>query len=404
MSRETIVILGAGQAGGRMAEAIRAQGIDARVILLGEEAEPPYERPPLSKEVLAGTAAEESTFLGKGAAHWSALDVELLPGTRAAALDRAARAVTVEGAAAPIRYDRLVFATGSRARRLPTLEARAAIPVLALRTLADARALRATLGPGRTLLLVGGGVIGLEVAASAVTLGTRAVLAEATPRILARCAPDVFGQRLLDLHRDKGVEIRLGTTVASLEGSVATLSDGTRIEADAVLVGIGAIANDELAAAAGLDCADGILVDAHGRTADPAVTAVGEVARHPLPRFGITLRQESWRHAEQHPRAVAAALKDPAAPGYDEVPGFWSDQHGERLLIEGLPGRATREIIRDGAKPVGFYVDDHGALIGAATLGDSRAMAVARRMIAAGARPDPAKLADPTIDLRQLLR
>lgn len=399
MRTGTVAILGAGQAGARAAEALRRSGSEARILLLGEEAAYPHERPPLSKEVLLGTPP---AAIGGGAAHWRSLDVEFLPGLRIEAIERASRRLHPAGGGAPIGYDHLVIATGSRARHLPALTG-AALPVLTLRTQADAAALREVLVPGRTLLLVGGGVIGLEVAASAAALGVRAVVAEGGPRLMGRCAPDVLGDRLLALHRARGVEVHLNASLERLEGRVGLLSSGARVEADAVLLGIGARANDELAAAAGLDVADGILVDARGRTADPAIHAVGEVARHPLPRFGVTLRQESWRHAEQHPRAVMAAALDAAAGEYDEVPGFWSDQHGERLLVEGLPGRGGRTVLRDGARPVTFHLDADGVLVGAATLSDSRAMAVARRLIGARARPDAARLADPGTELRALL-
>ena len=405
MSRETVVILGAGQAGARVAEALRADGCGARVMLVGEEDAPPYERPPLSKDALTGE--DPPPAIGGGEAHWRGLDVELVPGTRIVALDRAAKALRTACQPA-IHYDRLVIATGSRARVLEF--PRASVPVLTLRTVKDSRALREALAPGRTVLLAGGGVIGLEAAASAVARGCRAVVAEAGPWLMGRCAPSPLGERLLALHRARGVEVLLGAAVRDVEGRVATLSNGTRVEADVVLVGIGAVPNDELAAEAGLAARDGVIVDGHGRTDDPAIFAVGEVARHPLPRFGIeAFRQESWRHAEMHPRAVARAMLDAAAPAYDDVPGFWSDQHGERLMVEGLPGRGVTEVLRGGdtARPVTFHLDAEGRVVGAATLGDSRAMAVARRLI--GARPDVARLdvarlADAGTDLRGLLK
>ncbi|WP_270933648.1 NAD(P)/FAD-dependent oxidoreductase [Falsiroseomonas oryzae] len=402
--RRTVVIIGAGQAGGRMAEALRQRGSDARILLVGDEPEPPYERPPLSKEVLADASAEVAARLGGGEPHWRSLDVELMTGLRATGLDRAARRVVLSDGGA-LGYDTLVLATGSRARQLALPGT--TVPVLALRSLADARALRGHLGPGRTVLLLGGGVIGLEVAASATARGASAVVVEAAPRLMSRCASPFFADRLLAMHRARGVAVHLGARLARVEGRVATLSDGTRVEADLVLVGIGAVANDEVAAASGLPTRDGILVDGHGRTADPSVLAVGEVARHPLARFGIAdIRQESWRHADSHPRAVAAALLGATAAAYDEVPGFWSDQHGERFLVEGLPGRGQHEVLRDadGPRPVAFHLDAEGAVVGAATLGDTRAMAVARRLIAARARPDPARLADAGADLRALLR
>lgn len=399
-----IVIIGGGQAGGRFAEALRRGGSDARITLLAEEPHAPYERPPLSKDVLAGKAAPETTRIP---VDWAALDIDILEGVRAEAIDRHAKCIQPSEAAAPIPYDTLVIATGARPRRLAALTD-PDLPVFALRSLADAAALRAILTPGRRILLVGGGVIGLEVAATAAALGAHPVVVEMAPRLMPRGCPPAMADRLLALHRDRGVEVHLGTGVIAVDwsgaGILATLGNGERIEADGIVLGIGAAPDDGLAAAAGLRTQDGILVDGHARSLDdPDVLAIGDVARHPLPRFGLTLRQESWRHAEAQARHAAAALIDPALPDYDEVPGFWSDQHGTRLLVEGLPGEG-REILRASATESSWHIAEDGRLVGAATIGDSKAMAVARRLIAAGARPDPARLADPATDLRALLR
>jgi 3-phenylpropionate/trans-cinnamate dioxygenase ferredoxin reductase component len=401
---ENVLILGAGQAGGRFAETLRERGFGGEIVLAGEEAEPPYERPPLSKEILAGTMPESGALLHGGAAFWAERGVTFRGGMRAVAIDRAAKhALFASGEALP--YDTLVLATGCTARRLPAL---AGAPSFALRDLGDARALRARLTPGATLLCIGGGVIGLEVAATARGLGCRAIVVEAGPRLMGRSAPPVFAEALLALHRARGVELHLGRTLAEMREEAgklhATLDDGTRIAADVAVEGIGATPNESLAREAGLEVRDGIFVDARGRTSDPAILAVGDVARHPLARFGITLRQETWRHADNHPRAVAAALLDASAPDYDDVPGFWSDQHGTRLMIEGIcEGEMVLRGDPHAERFSAFWLQD-GALRGAGTLGDSRAMAVARRLIAAGVRPDPSLLADPAKELRALLR
>jgi 3-phenylpropionate/trans-cinnamate dioxygenase ferredoxin reductase subunit len=400
-----VVIVGGGQAGGRFAEALRRAGSDARITLLAEEPLAPYERPPLSKAVLAGTATPESTALP---VDWAALGIDVLTGTRAMAIDRAAQRLQVQGSAAALEWDVLVLATGARARRL---DLPADVPALTLRSLADAAALRPRLTQGTRLLLLGGGVIGLEVAAAAAALGVAVTVVEAAPRLMPRGCPEFLAGRLLALHRARGVTVHLAARLERLErhraGLLATLADGTRIEADLLLLGIGAVPNEALAAQAGLATQDGILVDARGRCIDdPRILAIGDVARHPLPRFGITLRQESWRHAEAHARAAAAALLDASAPDYDDVPGFWSDQHGARLLVEGLPMQGATTLLRgaQGERPISFHLDGDGRLLGAATLGDSRAMAVARRLIAAGARPDPALLTDEKADLRAALQ
>lgn len=395
-----IVVVGGGQAAGRFAEALRANGYDGRLTLLAAEPHAPYERPPLSKGVLAGQDAPETTALP---VDWAALRIDVLQGARATAIDRAAQRVTLaDGTALP--WDRLVLATGSRAR---TLELD--VPAFTLRTLADAAVLRARLTPGTRLLLLGGGVIGLEVAATAAALGVQATVVEAAPRLMPRGCPAALAAELLALHRARGVQVLLGAQVDRIArdgaGLVATLADGTRVAADLLVLGIGAVPEDGLAAEAGLDVQDGVLVDGLARSVTQAeILAIGDVARHPLPRFGITLRQESWRHAEAQARAAAAGLLHADAAPYDDVPGFWSDQHGARLLVEGLPALGTTTVMREGEKPATFHLDATGRLVGAATLGDNRAMAVARRLIAAAARPDPALLADAARDLRGALK
>jgi 3-phenylpropionate/trans-cinnamate dioxygenase ferredoxin reductase subunit len=399
-----VLILGAGQAGGRFAETLRERGFAGEIVLAGEEAEPPYERPPLSKEILAGTMPESGALLQGGAAFWAERDVAFRGDMRAVAIERDERRVRfANGEALP--YDVLVLATGCTARRLPSL---AGALAFALRSLADARALRERLVPGATLACIGGGVIGLEVAATATALGCRVVVIEAGPRLMGRSAPPVFAEALRALHEARGVGLRLGRSLSGVTAGAAgvtlRLDDGETIEADVLVEGIGARPNDGLAREAGLAVQDGILVDGRGRTSDPAILAVGDVARHPLPRFGVTLRQETWRHADNHPRAVAAALLDPDAPAYDDVPGFWSDQHGMRLMIEGMcEGEAVLRGDPASGRFSAFWLQD-GVVRGAGTLGDSRAMAVARRLIAAGARPDPALLADPAKDLRAALK
>jgi 3-phenylpropionate/trans-cinnamate dioxygenase ferredoxin reductase subunit len=395
-----VVVVGGGQAAGRFAEALRAGGYDGRITLLADEPHTPYERPPLSKGVLSGQDAPETTALP---VDWAALRIDVRQGARAVAIDRHAQRVTLEdGTTRP--WDRLVLATGSRARTLDL-----DVPSFTLRTLADAAALRARLTPGARLLLLGGGVIGLEVAATAAALGVQAIVVEAAPRLMPRGCPAEIAAHLLALHRARGVDVHLGAQVERVEragaGLVATLADGTRIASDLLVLGIGAVPEDGLAAAAGLETRDGVLVDGLARSVtDPRILAIGDVARHPLPRFGITLRQESWRHAEAHARAAAAGLLDASAAPYDDVPGFWSDQHGARLLVEGLPALGATTVTREGEKPVTFHLDATGRVMGAATLGDSRAMAVARRLIAAGARPHPALLADASRDLRGALK
>jgi 3-phenylpropionate/trans-cinnamate dioxygenase ferredoxin reductase subunit len=404
-----MVIVGAGQAGGRAALTLRDQGYDGRVVLLGAEPNPPYERPPLSKGYLTGErAADEFTFAK--AATLDAAGIEFHPGCRVAAIDCRSRTVQLEDGER-IGYARLLLATGREPRRLP-LDGALAERVLYLRDLRDADQLREALRPDARVAIVGGGFIGLEVAASATALGCRPVVIELLPRLLSRAVPAPLAAFLQARHAAAGVEILLGARLeemaASALGFQLALKDGKVIEADAVLVGIGAAPRTGLAEAAGLPVDGGILVDATLATADPDIFAAGDVCAFPHAMAAGLLRLECWQNADAQ-GALAARNMLGAGEAYRDVPWFWSDQYELTLQMAGLPEGGVAEVER-AVGPDGrmlFHFDGGGQLVGVSGVGPAalaRELRVGQLMIERGLSPDPAALAHPATKLKALLR
>jgi 3-phenylpropionate/trans-cinnamate dioxygenase ferredoxin reductase subunit len=347
-----IVILGAGHAGGTVAALLRQLGWTGSVALIGDEPLAPYQRPPLSKAWLKGEADAASLAL-RPDSFYAEQEIELRLSARAVAIDRAAGVVLLEdGERLP--YDRLILATGARARRiaLPGIELEG---VMELRTAADADRLKAALTPPeaggvRRLAVVGGGYIGLEAAASARALGADATVIEMQPRVLARVACEPLSVFMQDYHRQKGVAIELSAGVAGLEGddgrvSGVRLADGRLLACDAALVGVGAMPNQELAQAAGLHCDGGVVVDLTAKTSDPAVYAIGDCTRRPLPLYGQMGRLESVPNALEQAKQAAADLCGTKPPAC-ETPWFWSDQYDLKLQIAGLPIGAEQILVR----------------------------------------------------------
>ena len=341
----TTVIIGAGQAGGWAAQTLRAEGFNGRIVLLGNESHLPYERPPLSKAVLSGEAHPQSTWLLKDSA-FAELRLEWRPQTSATRIDRDNRRVELEGGEA-IAYDKLILCTGGRARPLPVPGGD--LPeVRTLRTIDDAALLAPCLVAGRKLVIVGGGWIGLEVAATARAKGMDVVVLEAQSRLCERSVPLDVSQHLLELHRSHGVEVMLGAKVQSIDksadGLCVRLADGRSIDAHTVFAGVGLVANDELAREAGLRCDGGVVVDSACRTSDPSIFAAGDVAISPNPWMGASLRLESWQNAQEQGMAAArASMGHPV--DYGPLPWFWSDQFGVNLQIYGVP-RAAHRVVR----------------------------------------------------------
>jgi 3-phenylpropionate/trans-cinnamate dioxygenase ferredoxin reductase subunit len=336
---KNFVIIGAGQAGAWVARTLRAEGFAGRVVLIGAEPHDPYERPPLSKAVLKGDAKIDSTTL-LSKAQADAASIECRLGVEVVDIDRAGRNIRCADGGT-LAYDKLFLTTGSRVRQWPGIAASPRIHTL--RGHDDAARLRQALRGH--LLVLGGGWIGLEVAATARALGVAVTLVEAAPRLCARSLPPVASAFLAQLHRTNGVDVKLGQSVNILathgDFVTAELADGSSIRADNALVAIGILPNVELAQACGLAVEDGILVDASGRTSDPDIFAAGDVTRHMNVFAGGLVRLESWANAQnQAITAARAALGIEAR--YDEIPWFWSDQYGVNLQILGMPAAAAR--------------------------------------------------------------
>jgi 3-phenylpropionate/trans-cinnamate dioxygenase ferredoxin reductase subunit len=399
-----IVIVGAGHAGGRAAEALRTTGFAGAVTLIGSERHLPYERPPLSKDLLAGKIAVERTYL-KPPSFYPEAGVDLRLGTTVTALDRTRQRIELaDGASLP--YDLALLTTGARPRRL-SLPGGDGKHLFYLRDIDDSLALRSALGPGRRLVVIGAGFIGLEGAAIARQRGAAVTVVELAATPLARVAPPELGAFFAALHRGKGVELRTGDSVTAIEDRgedcALTLASGDVLVADAVLVGIGAVPNVELAASAGLAVADGIVVDAYGRTDDPRIFAAGDVTRHFNPLLGRSLRLEAWQNAQNQAIAVAKIMMGGETP-YAELPWFWSDQYDVNLQTIGAPERWDEVVWRgrpeDGRFTV-FYLEG-SVPVGGATVNNARDMRFLRQLVTQKRAVDAARLADPATKLVEL--
>ena len=405
-SNRTFAIIGAGQSGGWTAKTLRDEGFDGRIVLIGEEEFPPYERPPLSKAILLGEAAADSASLWPPESYdeW---DVELRLGTRVERIAPDEHAL-FHGGGERLEFDRLMVATGGRARTLPVPGADLA-GIHTLRAIPDTLAIRDAIAPDARVLVVGGGWIGLEVAAAARRLGAEVIVAEMLDRLCARALTPEFASHVLDLHRGHGVDVRLGTAVERFEGDGrlerAVLSDGTAVAATLAVVGIGMVPNVDLAEDAGLAVANGIVVDEFGRTSHPDIFAAGDVTNHPNAALGRRIRLESWENAQNQAIAAARAMLDKGEP-YGGVPWFWSDQYDVNIQLVGLPENWDETVTRGdpaAGQFITFYLKG-GKIDGAAAMNNGRDVRFARRLMQAEKIVDPARLADPSVKLQALLK
>lgn len=403
LTQARILIVGAGQAGAALAARLRALGHQGPLTLVGAEPDAPYQRPPLSKAYLKGEIEAERLHL-RPPSFYAAERIELVTGASVARIDRGQRIVHLADGRA-LAYDLLALTTGAEPRRLPAAIGGDLPGVFTLRDRADADALGAVLRQGARALIVGGGYIGLEAAAVLATAGLEVTLVEAAPRILARTAAPATADYFRALHQSHGVRLLEGTDLVRLTGedrvAGADLGDGSHLQADLVLVGIGVAPRDRLAAAAGLATEDGILVDTAGRTTDPAIFAAGDCTR--FPHSGGYLRLESVPHAIDQAEAAAEAMLGRRAI-YVPRPWFWSDQYEIKLQIAGLGAGFDHTITRAGPRPgaqsVWYWQGDR--LIAVDAMNDPRAYMTGKRWIEAGLSPDPARLADPAVDLKAL--
>ena len=405
-----LVIVGAGQAGGRAALTLRDEGYSGRLVLIGDEAHPPYERPPLSKGLLLGAQAL-GDFSLSDRSQLVGLEIEHLAGNAVQDLDTLGhRLQLADGGWLP--YGRLLLATGGRARRLPNVSGHWG-NVFYLRTHDEAMALRDGLRPQTRLVIVGGGFIGLEVAASARALGCHVTLLEAGPRLAGRVLPQRLSEALLTLHRSQGVEVRLGVMIEAVEGGdeaeAVRLVDGQRLPCDLLLVGIGMQPNIELARAAGLEVGQGIRVDAQLCSSAPDVFAAGDVCEFRLYPQGAFQRQETWRNAEAQGRHAALNLLGAELP-FEMIPGFWSDQYDWGLQTVGVIAGGEPSVSRSlpGGAFLLFYLDAERRLQGACAWGPGNSGAkdikLCERLIASRIPLGASLLADASVPLKPLLR
>lgn len=404
-----MVIIGAGQCGARTAQALRENGWEGEITLLGNEGIAPYDRPPLSKAVLLGQKTGAQCALYEDA-FYRDNRIDLRVDAPVTAIDRVERRVVL-GEGRTVSYRRLLIATGAQPRSLPVPGATLA-GVNVLRTVPDALSIVGELQPGQRVAVVGAGFIGLEVAASAVARGCKVVVIEAASRALMRNVPEIVSGYLVERHRQMGVEVRFAAQVDRILGdrrvSGLKLADGTTVECDVVIVGIGVTPRTALAEAAGIDVADGIAVDDTLRTNDPYIFAAGDVCSFPHRLFRRRIRLECWKNAEDHARVVARNMLE-YGETYSAVPWFWSDQYDMTIQIAGLPALGTTSVVREtgSASKVFFALDGEGVLVGASGVGQvseiSREVRIAQELIARRASVEPAVLADRSIKLKSLL-
>lgn len=399
----TIVILGAGQAGAQLADSLRREGHDGRIVLAGEEAEPPYQRPPLSKTFLMDTF-EETRLPLRPDAFYTDRKIDLRTGVRAASIDRTGKSVAFADGST-LTYDKLVMATGTRVRTppIPGIDGDRVYP---LRTLAHSRAIKAALSGASHVVVIGGGFIGLETASAARTMGKSVTVLEAMDRLMQRAVSAPVSAFFDTLHRDKGVDLVYGVRVAGINrqgrSAEVELDDGRVFVADMVILGAGVLPNQELAETAGITCSNGIDVDDYAATSDPDIYAIGDVSFHPNALRGRRLRLESVQNATDQARALAKTLTGTPTP-YTAVPWFWSDQYDVKLQMAGLSDGFDIHVERrrTGSDAFSIFYFLNGALIGADSV-NAPADHMAARRILAQAEPalTPDEAADPDFDLK----
>jgi 3-phenylpropionate/trans-cinnamate dioxygenase ferredoxin reductase component len=404
-----VVVAGAGYAAGEMAVRLRQGGYAGPITMVGAESHLPYHRPPLSKTFLSGEAAADALLL-RPAAAYEKLNIGFVANTRIGAIARAAHQVQLsDGTTLP--YEKLVLATGGRARTL-NCPGSDLDGLYTLRTIGDVDQIRGNLGPGKQLVIIGGGYIGLEVAAVAHKHGVQVTVVEAAPRVLARVAGMEISAFYEKAHRDAGVVIITGASVEEITASAddptrlggVTLADGTILAADFVVAGVGLIPNTELAEEAGLKVENGIWVDEYCRTEDPAILAIGDCSNHPCAFLGRRVRLESVPNALEQARVAADTINGKLLP-YAAVPWFWSDQYDLKLQAVGLADGHDQVVLRGTMEARSFLVFylRQGVLIAADAVNKPGEFMVAKRLVGAAVSAEAGKLSDPGMSLKDLL-
>ncbi|MFZ7093454.1 NAD(P)/FAD-dependent oxidoreductase [Primorskyibacter sp. 2E233] len=398
-----VVVIGAGQAAASLVARLRSKGFEGEITVIGDEPAVPYQRPPLSKAYLLGEMALDRLYL-RPESYYAEQNITLKTGLRVDGIDRAAK--TVLAGDQVIAYDELVLCTGSTPRRLPAAIGGDLDGVFEVRTLADVDAMAPRFSEGARVLIVGGGYIGLEAAAVACKLGLKVTLVEAADRILQRVASAQTSAYFRALHTKHGVDLREGTGLARLTGdghvTAAELADGSRLEVDFVIVGVGILPASGLAEAAGIEVDNGIKVNALGQTSDPHIWAAGDCAS--FPQGGAQMRLESVGNAIDMGELVADNIMGSGA-AYVAKPWFWSDQYDIKLQIAGLSTGYDRIVVRDagdGALSHWYFTGE--TLLAIDAMNDSRAYMVGKRLIESGKSPAPEAVGDPATDLKALLK
>ncbi len=402
--QNTVVIAGAGHAAGQTIVSLRQGGFAGRIVLVGEEPYLPYQRPPLSKKFLAGEV-DVSRLLLRQEKFYEDHAVDVLLSTRVTCIEPALRTATLS-TGDRLGYDKLVLATGSRVREVSLPGSR--LPgVHYLRTIQDVDRIRDHFHPGASLVIIGAGYIGLEVAAVAVTHGLKVTVVELANQVMARVEAPLLSEFMTRVHQEAGVEIRCNTGVHSFAGDTRLRgvvgSDGVEIPADLAIVGIGILPNVELAAEAGIVCDNGIAVDEYCRTSDPDVLAVGDCTNHPNPLLGRRLRLESVHNAQEQAKTAAGTILGRLEP-YAQIPWFWSDQYDLKLQIVGITSRSEQAVIRGDPESRSFalfFLDD-GRLTSVYAVNHPREFMLSKKLIALNARPDPALLRDTTVPFKEI--
>jgi 3-phenylpropionate/trans-cinnamate dioxygenase ferredoxin reductase subunit len=409
MKSDGVVIVGAGQAGFQVAASLRMEGYEGPVTLIGDEPHLPYQRPPLSKAFMAGKQDIEGTAL-RPLTFYESHRIELVTNTNVAEIDRVDRSVSlasVQGVHRSLHYDALVLAVGARNRMLPVKGAELD-GVRYLRTDAEAVEIRQRLAHARDIVVIGGGFIGLELAAAARGLGKSVRVLEVQSRLMPRVVSPILSDFYRDVHTSQGVEISLHVALSEIAGdqgkvSEVVLSDGSRFPADLVLVGIGVVPNFELAREAGLSVSNGIVVDEHLRTEDESLYAIGDCSDHPNPFAGGRVRIESVQNAVDQAKCIAAGIVG-RSEHYRAVPWFWTDQFDIKLQMAGLSGGYGQVVTRgepESRKFSVFYFR-HGKLAAVDSVNRPGDHLAGRKLIGAGSGITPEQAADPNVDLKGL--
>lgn len=400
---QRVVIVGAGHAGVQLAASLREEGHDGPIDLIDPQTVLPYQRPPLSKAFMKGEATAESLVL-RGASFYVENAIALRLGHGVTAIDRQSRTVTL-GDGGAIAYDWLALATGARARPLP-VPGRDLRGIFELRTVQDAEQIRSALVPGQPVVVVGAGFIGLEFAAVAARLGCPVTVLEAQDRVMGRAVSPIVSEAFKTLQATLGVTLRFGARLERFTGANGSLqgvelADGTRLAATVAVVGIGVLAEDRLAAEAGLSLANGIVVDAGQRTSDPSILAIGDNNQHQNPFQGDVLRLESVQNALDQAKVAARTIVGKAT-AYDSLPWFWSDQGPAKLQIAGVAPMLDKHVVRGDVTTGAFSVFGfrNGRLAVVESINKPADHMAARKLIGERRSITPDEAADLSFDLR----